>query len=118
MVTAKAGDILWLYLGDAAGHEQSGRCPALVVSNSLFNEMSSVVLVCPISGGGRPFPLNVPLDDRTKTQGMVLCAQVRAFDLAARRHQVKERVPAEILAAVHGIIGAALSAEPEAAGDK
>ena len=107
----RAGQIIWLYLDTGAGHEQSGRRPALVVSNSLFNEMSSTVMVCPITSNPRPFALNVALDERTKTQGAVLCAQIRAFDLAARPHKVVESIPADLLRRCHEVIAAGL--EPE-----
>ncbi|MDR0627027.1 MAG: type II toxin-antitoxin system PemK/MazF family toxin [Bifidobacteriaceae bacterium] len=117
-VTLRAGQIVWLYLDAAAGHEQKGRRPALVVSNSLFNEMSSTVMVCPITSSLRPFPLNVPLDGRTKTQGAVLCAQIRAFDLSVRAHKVVEAVPADILARCHEVIAAALGAETPDTGEE
>jgi mRNA interferase MazF len=108
----RAGQIIWLHLEEGAGHEQRGHRPALVVSNSMVNEMASTVMVCPITSNPRPFPLNVQLDDRTVTQGAVLCAQIKALDLAARSHRVAEAVPPDLLERCQEIIRAALSPEP------
>ena len=42
------GDIVHLDFDPQAGHEQRGRRPALVVSNNLFNRVSSLTMVCPL----------------------------------------------------------------------
>ena len=50
MVTVfEQGDIVYLDFDPQAGHEQKGRRPALVVSNNLFNRVSSLTMVCPIT---------------------------------------------------------------------
>lgn len=50
MVTVfEQGDIVYLDFDPQAGHEQRGRRPALVVSNNLFNRVSSLTMVCPIT---------------------------------------------------------------------
>lgn len=43
------GDIVYLDFDPQAGHEQKGRRPALVISNNLFNRVSSLTMVCPIT---------------------------------------------------------------------
>ncbi len=57
MVTVfEQGDIVYLDFDPQSGHEQKGRRPALVVSNNLFNRVSSLTMVCPIThtdGGTR-----------------------------------------------------------------
>jgi len=45
----KQGDIIWLDFNPQTGHEQSGRRPALVVSNESFNRFSKMAIVCPIT---------------------------------------------------------------------
>ena len=50
MVTIfEQGDIVYLDFDPQSGHEQKGRRPALVVSNNLFNRVSSLTMVCPIT---------------------------------------------------------------------
>ena len=48
MVTIfEQGDIVYLDFDPQSGHEQKGRRPALVISNNLFNRVSSLTMVCP-----------------------------------------------------------------------
>ena len=50
MVTIfEQGDIVYLDFDPQSGHEQNGRRPALVISNNLFNRVSSLTMVCPQS---------------------------------------------------------------------
>ena len=105
MVTIfEQGDIIYMDFDPQSGHEQKGRRPALVVSNNLFNRISSLTMVCPITHTDRGHPLHVRLDSRTKTAGVVLCDQVRMLDAASRRASYEEKAPADIVAEVVDII--------------
>ena len=42
------GQIVWVNFNPQKGHEQAGRRPALIISPSVYNEVSNCVLVCPI----------------------------------------------------------------------
>ena len=100
------GDIVYLDFDPQAGHEQKGRRPALVVSNNLFNRISSLTMVCPITHTDRGHPLHVRLDSRTKTDGVIMCDQARMLDLNSRKADFEEKAPADIVAeAVDMIIG-------------
>ena len=100
------GDIVYLDFDPQAGHEQKGRRPALVVSNNLFNRVSSLTMVCPITHTDRNHPFHVRLDERTKTDGVILCDQARMLDLQSRNASFEEKAPEDIVAdAVDLIIG-------------
>ncbi len=107
MVTIfEQGDIVYLNFDPQAGHEQRGRRPALVVSSNLFNRVNSMTMVCPITHTDRGSPFHVRLDERTKTDGVVMCDQARMLDLNSRGASFEEKAPADILAeAVDLIIG-------------
>lgn len=107
MVTIfEQGDIVYLDFDPQAGHEQKGRRPALVVSNDLFNRVSSLTMVCPITHTDRGHPFHIRLDGRTKTDGVVMCDQARMLDLASRHASYEEKAPADLVAeAVDLIIG-------------
>lgn len=107
MVTVfEQGDIVYLDFDPQAGHEQKGRRPALVVSNDLFNRVSSLTMVCPVTHTDRGHPFHIRLDGRTKTDGVILCDQARMLDLNSRRASFEEKAPADIVAeAVDLIIG-------------
>ncbi len=92
------GDIVYLDFDPQAGHEQKGRRPALVVSNDLFNRVSSLVMVCPITHTDRGHPFHLRLDSRTKTSGVILCDQARMLDLNSRHASYEEKAPMEIVA--------------------
>lgn len=107
MVTVfEQGDIVYLDFDPQSGHEQRGRRPALVVSNDLFNRVSTLTMVCPITNTDRGHPFHVRLDGRTKTTGVVMCDQARMLDLGSRRAAFEERAPVDVIAeAVDLIIG-------------
>lgn len=98
------GDIVYLDFDPQAGHEQKGRRPALVVSNNLFNRVSNLTMVCPITHTDRGHPFHVRLDGRTKTDGVILCDQSRMLDLNSRRASFEEKAPADISAEVVDLI--------------
>ena len=104
MVGLKQGSILYLDFSPQSGHEQSGRRPAIVVSNDLYNAVSSLVMVCPITHTNKKRPFNVPLDSRTKTDGYILCDQVRMVDGKSRNAVYIEAAPPDILNEVIDII--------------
>ena len=92
------GDIVYLDFDPQAGHEQRGCRPALVVSNNLFNRVSSLTRVCPIPHTARNHPFHLRLDERTKTDGVILCDQARMLDLNSRHASFVEKAPDDILA--------------------
>ncbi len=105
MPNLEQGDIIWLDFDPQTGHEESKRRPALVVSGQeALSLIKNLALVCPISTHSRPFPTHVTLDSRTKTEGMILCEQVKALDINARKADFIEKAPEEIISEVLDII--------------
>jgi mRNA interferase MazF len=86
------------------GHEQKGRRPALVVSGDLYNRVCGIAIVCPITSTDRRFPLHVPLDERTRTTGFVMCEQMKALDLEARNAVRLEKMPHDLLEEVLDLV--------------
>jgi mRNA-degrading endonuclease toxin of MazEF toxin-antitoxin module len=95
------GEIISVNFAPTKGREQSGERPALVISNTKYNQQSGFVLACPITRTTRAMNIRVPLDERTKTQGDILCEQVRIIDLTERPHRVIESAPLDILQKVY-----------------
>ena len=105
MVTVfEQGDIVYMDFDPQAGHEQRGRRPALVVSSDLFNRVNSLTMVCPITHTDRGSPFHIRLDDRTETDGVVMCDQVRMLDLNSRRAAFEEKAPDDVVAEAVDII--------------
>ena len=96
----RQGDIVLVNFTPQSGHEQAGKRPAVVVSNDVFNEKTSMTIVCPVTNADNKFPLHVPLDGRTRTTGVILCEHVKALDIEAWGYKVVERALSDILARV------------------
>ncbi len=93
----KQGDIVYMDFSPQSGHEQAGRRPAVVLSSGLFFERTGMCIVCPITNTDNKFPLHIPLDNRTKTTGVVLCEHVKSLDAVSRNARFEERVPKDII---------------------
>ncbi len=97
----RRGEIWVVGLDPAAGHEQKGRRPVLVISPDAFNRVTKVPVVLPITSGGnfaRTAGFAVSLAGAgTKTTGVVRCDQPRALDLGARHGRKLGNVPAAII---------------------
>ena len=91
------GDIVMLDFNPQAGHEQAGRRPALVISNSSFHRHTGLAIFCPITNQVKDYPLHVRLDERTKTTGEILCEHVKSLDYNARRIDFIEKLPDDLL---------------------
>ena len=106
------GDIITLEFDPQTGHEQKGRRPALVVSNYTFNNFTNIAMVCPITNTNRGFPLHVPLDERTKTNGVIMCEQVKSLDINARNALYQEKAPVDVMGEVLDILVGFLEKSP------
>ena len=97
----RRGEIWIVRLDPAAGHEQRGIRPVLIVSPAPFNELTGTPVVLPITTGGkfaRRRGFAVSLEDAgTRTTGVIRCDQPRVLDLAARNGKRLETVPEPIM---------------------
>ena len=87
MTVAKRGEIWLVNLNPTLGREQQGLRPVMVVSDESFNRLGLTV-ICPITGGGTQsrfagFAVSL-MGSGLMTDGVVMCNQPRAVDLAAR----------------------------------
>ncbi|MHB1730068.1 MAG: endoribonuclease MazF [Leptospirillum sp.] len=105
----EAGDIVWLNFDPKAGHEQAGRRPALVISPSVYNQKTGLLLCCPMTSRIKGYPFEVTLSGDTSSA--ILADQVKNLDWVAREASLKERVsPDELLevrAKIFALIGVA-----------
>lgn len=78
------GDFVALTFDPQSGHEQKGRRPALVVSNTLFNQHTGLIMVCPVTTRNRDFPFHVAIPG-SRVKGYVMVEQVKSLDFRARK---------------------------------
>lgn len=96
--TPARGEIVWLEFTPLAGHEQSGRRPALVISPLAYNRKVGLALFCPITSSVKGYPFEVVLPKGLKAEGAVLCDQIRSLDWRARKAKRLCPAPPEVLA--------------------
>lgn len=103
-----SGDLIWLTFNPHAGHAQSGRRPALVLSPAAYDQRSGLALVCPIASRIKGYPFEVELPSGSPISGVVLADQARSLDWQARRAEKAGHAPAEVMAEVLGRLAALL----------
>jgi mRNA interferase MazF len=94
------GDLVWLNFDPQAGHEQTGRRPALVISPKAYNGKAGLAIFCPITSQVKGYPFEVAVTGGT-ISGVVLADQAKSLDWRARNtafvEQATEPVVAEVL---------------------
>lgn len=87
------GDVIWLSLNPQAGHEQSGRRPALVISPAAYNGKVGLALLCPITNQIKGYPFEVVIPSGLAVTGAVLSDQIKNLDWKIRRAEFACTIP-------------------------
>jgi mRNA interferase MazF len=102
------GDFIAVTFDPQSGHEQRGRRPALVVSNTLFNEQTGLAMVCPLTSTDRGYPFHVPVIKNPDVSGFVMVEQVKSIDFRARKAKRIGKASEDMLAEVLSILDACI----------
>lgn len=102
------GDFVAVTFDPQSGHDQKGRRPALVVSNTLFNKHTGLTIVCPLTNTDRNFPFHVAIVNDPNVTGFVMVEQVKSIDFRARKVTRIGRAPDSILEEVLSILDACI----------
>lgn len=102
------GDFIAVTFDPQSGHEQKGRRPALVVSNTLFNRHTGLAIVCPLTNTDRRFPFHVAVADDPKVTGFIMVEQVKSIDFRARKAKHMGRASDNLLEEVLSILDACI----------
>lgn len=93
-----AGDIVWLHFDPHSGHEQAGHRPALVLSPSIYNGRTGLMLCCPMTTKLKGYPFEVVIAG--KKPSAVLADQVKSLDWITRKATRKGKVTSAELSSV------------------
>ena len=104
----RKGDFVAVIFDPQSGHEQRGRRPALIVSNTLFNEHTGLAIVCPLTNTDRDFPFHVAVIDDPDVTGFVMVEQVKSIDFRARKAKRIGRTSDGVLEEVLSILDACI----------
>ncbi|MEK6635211.1 MAG: type II toxin-antitoxin system PemK/MazF family toxin, partial [Planctomycetota bacterium] len=78
------GDVVWITLNPQAGHEQSGRRPAVVLSPGTYNEKVALAILCPVTNQIKGYPFEVLVPAGLPVTGAILADQVKSLDWRVR----------------------------------
>jgi len=104
----KKGDFVAVTFDHQSGHEQKGRRPALVVSNTLFNEQVGLAIVCPLTTIDRGYPFHVAVTNNPQISGFVMVEQVKSIDYVTRKAKRIVKASNELLDEVLSILDACI----------
>jgi mRNA interferase MazF len=104
----KKGDFINVAFNPQLGHEQKGRRPALVISNTLFNQQTGLAVVCPLTTADRGYPFHVGVADDPRVKGFVMVEQVKSIDYGARQARLIGRASDDLLDEVLSILDACI----------
>ncbi len=102
------GDFIAVTFDPQSGHEQKGRRPALVVSNTLFNRHTGLAIVCPLTNTDRHFPFHVNVAGDPVVTGFVMVEQVKSIDFLTRKAKLLGRASQSVLEEVLSVLDACL----------
>ncbi len=101
------GDLVILSFNPQSGHEQKGRRPALVISNTLFNQKTGLAMVCPITNTDRRYPFHIKIPS-SSLSGFVMVDQLKSIDYNTRKAKFIEKAPDELLNEALAILDACI----------
>lgn len=94
------GDLVWLQFDPQAGHEQSGKRPALVISPASYNGKVGLALFCPVTSKAKGYPFEVVIPHDLPIEGVILSDQLKSLDWHVRQVAFICKVPEETWAEV------------------
>lgn len=105
----RRGDLVWLSFDPQAGHEQSGRRPAFVLSPEAYNRKTGLFLACPVTSKVKGYPFEVVLPDGLEVSGVILADQIKSLDWKVRKAEfagaTRDDVVGDVLALALSLIG-------------
>ena len=90
------GDLVWLDFDPQAGHEQSGKRPAIILSPSKYNARIGLCVVCPITSKEKGYPFEVQINGR-RISGVILSDHIKNLDWKVRDIRFIEKASSSVL---------------------
>ena len=103
------GDIVWITLNPQAGHEQSGRRPAVVLSPGTYNEKAELAVLCPVTNQIKGYPFEVLVPAGLPVFGAILADQVKSLDWRDRDAEWICTLPSRVVVEILQKLGTLLS---------
>ena len=88
------GDVVWITLDPQAGHEQSGRRPAVILSPKAYNGKVGLAILCPTTSQIKEYPFEVLIPPLLPVSGVILSDQAKSLDWREREVEFICQLPA------------------------
>lgn len=106
MASILRGDIYWAHMDPTVGHEQAGRRPVLVLSETVFNDRSGTVIAIALTSqeprAGFPLTLELKKTGLPKRTWAKI-SQIRTLSTQRLAGRLASCHPAEMLRIVEGL---------------
>ncbi|HHW7569640.1 TPA: endoribonuclease MazF [Mannheimia haemolytica] len=100
------GDIIWLNFTPQAGHEQTGHRPAVVLTPASYNQLTSLLICCPLTTKIKGYPFEVGISGNP--QNVVLSDQVKSLDWRVCKAEFKGKIAESELVEIRKRVGVLL----------
>ncbi|MGH2318577.1 type II toxin-antitoxin system PemK/MazF family toxin [Planococcus sp. SE5232] len=84
------GDLIYLNFDPSTDMEIQKRRPAIVLSNTEYNEKSTFIFVCPITSKSMGHPMEVEVPSGLNVSGFALPHQMKSVDYTKRDLEYKD----------------------------
>lgn len=84
------GDIVWLDFDPQAGREQAGHRPAVVLTPKSYNQITGLLICCPLTTKIKDYPFEINIDGTPKN--VALADHVKSLDWKARHATFKGKI--------------------------
>jgi len=96
------GDVAWIDFDPQAGHEQTKRRPAVVLTPKNYNQKTDLLLCVPLTTKIKDYPFEVLI--KGDKESVALSDQVKSLDWKARRAEYKTEVSQDELKEIQKMI--------------
>ncbi len=99
------GDFVWINFSPQVGHEQSGKRPAIVLTEAEYNAKTGLMIACPITKHAKGYPFEVAVPKDSAVFGVVLSDHVKNLDWRGRNAEFVGKAGNELVAKVINTLG-------------
>lgn len=106
MASILRGEVYWAELDPTPGSEQSGKQPALILSEDVFNARSGTVIAVALTSlePRASFPLTLPIcGSGFPKRSWAKISQIRTLSVQRLGHKLGEATPEEVAAVLEGL---------------
>ena len=103
------GDFVRVVLDPRVRRDQSGERPALVLSDSEFNDLTGYIFVAPATTNRRGWPFEVPVPPGGQVGGVLLADQTKSIDYLAGHVRYLAAAPPGLVESVLAQVAAILA---------